>query len=178
LVTSREKLHLRGEQEIAVPPLALPDPGQLPPVERLSQYAAIALFRERVQASQPSFQVTNANAPAVAKICVRWTDYRWQSNWRRRGLKLFPPEALLARLSSRLVLLTGGARDLPADSRRCGTRSPGATICSTRRNRRCSGGGVFVGGCTIEAAEAVCNANAICRWMSSMGWPRWWTRAS
>src|SRR6185436_19406961 len=66
LVTSRAVLHLRGEKEITVPPLALPNPTQLPPLARLSQYAAVALFIERALDVQPDFAVTNENAPAVA----------------------------------------------------------------------------------------------------------------
>src|SRR5262249_45805265 len=68
LVTSRVALHLRGEHEVALRPLALPDPQHLPPPERLSQYAAVALFIERAQGAQADFGVTNATAPAVAEI--------------------------------------------------------------------------------------------------------------
>ncbi|MEP7190120.1 MAG: hypothetical protein ABI901_13085, partial [Roseiflexaceae bacterium] len=71
LITSREHLHLRGEQEVAVQPLALPDLTDLFTLDHLSQYAAVALFLQRAQASQPTFQLTNANAPAVAEICMR-----------------------------------------------------------------------------------------------------------
>ena len=71
LVTSRAVLHLSGEHEFPVPPLSLPDPKHLPDLETLSQYEAVALFIARAQAVKPDFQVTNANAPAVAEICVR-----------------------------------------------------------------------------------------------------------
>ena len=47
LVTSRDVLHLRGEQSFAVSPLAVPDPQRLPPFDRLTQYAAVRLFVER-----------------------------------------------------------------------------------------------------------------------------------
>jgi len=157
LVTSRERLHLRGEQEVAVPPLALPDPGQLPPVERLSQYAAIALFMAHARAVQPIFQLTNANAPAVAEICMRLDGLPLAIELAAARLKLFAPEALLARLSSRLALLTGGPRDLPA--RQQTIRSTIAwsydllTEAEQTLFRRL---GVFVGGCTLAAAEAVC----------------------
>src|SRR5215212_8952271 len=55
LATSRTPLRLYGEQEFPVPPLSLPDPGSLPPVERLTQYGALRLFVERARAVKPDF---------------------------------------------------------------------------------------------------------------------------
>src|SRR5579859_1559305 len=71
LVTSRVLLHLSGEQEFPVPPLAVPDLQQLPDVKALAQVAAVALFIQRAEAAQPDFQLTELTAPAVAEICVR-----------------------------------------------------------------------------------------------------------
>jgi len=71
LVTSREVLHVHAEHEFPVPPLALPDPGHLPDLAALSHYAAVALFLQRAQAVKPDFQLTQANARAIAEICVR-----------------------------------------------------------------------------------------------------------
>src|SRR5207244_7848816 len=71
LVTRRAPLHLQGEQEFPVPPLSLPDPKRLPPIDCLSQYAAVALFIQQARAVKPEFAVTNENAPAVAAICHR-----------------------------------------------------------------------------------------------------------
>jgi predicted ATPase len=112
LVTSRENLHLRGEQEIAVPSLGLPHPSQLPPVERLTQYGRIALFIQHARAIQPTFQLTNANAPSVAEICVRLDGLPLAIELAAARFKLFAPEALLIRLDERLKFLIGGARDL------------------------------------------------------------------
>jgi len=97
LITSREILHLRGEQEMAVPPLALPEPTHLPALEQLSQYAAVALFVQRAQASQPDFQVTNATAP-VAEICARLDGLPLAIELAAARLKLFPPEALASEI--------------------------------------------------------------------------------
>jgi predicted ATPase len=157
LVTSRERLHLRSEQEVAVQPLVLPDPANLPSIDQVSQYAAIALFVARAQASRPDFQLTSANAPTIAAICVRLDGLPLAIELAAVRLKLFEPEALLARLSSQLALLTGGARDLPL--RQQTIRSTiawsydlltGAEQALFRRL------GVFVGGCMLETAEAVC----------------------
>src|SRR5438094_5128087 len=69
IVTSRTVLHVRSEQEFAVPPLTVPDPNSVPDLVALSQYEAVALFISRTRAVKPEFQVTHANARAVAEIC-------------------------------------------------------------------------------------------------------------
>src|SRR5713101_1656429 len=71
LVTSRAVLHIRGEHEFPVPPLALPDLAHLPESEALAEYAAVTLFLQCAQAARPDFQVTPANTRAIAEICVR-----------------------------------------------------------------------------------------------------------
>jgi class 3 adenylate cyclase len=114
LVTSRMALHVRAEQEFAVPPLALPDFKHLPDLVALSQYAAVALFIQQAQAVKPDFAVSNATAPAIAEICVRLDGLPLAIELAAARIKLFPPEALLARLGQRLAVLTGGARDVPA----------------------------------------------------------------
>jgi predicted ATPase/transcriptional regulator with XRE-family HTH domain len=159
LVTSRVPLRLRGEREYGVKPLALPNPLHPPSLERLSQYAALALFIERAQAAQADFQVTNANAPAIAEICARLDGLPLAIELAAARVKLLPPPALLARLQKQLAVLTGGARDL--DARQQTMRNTLAwsykllTLEEQRLFYRLS---VFVGGCTIEAAEAVCIA--------------------
>lgn len=70
LATSREPLHLYGEQEYPVPPLALPDPEHLDP-RALAECESTALFMERARAVRSDFEITAANALDVAKICVR-----------------------------------------------------------------------------------------------------------
>src|SRR5262249_32157051 len=69
LVTSRAVLHLRGEHEFPVAPLAMPDLSAMPlagadMVFSLSQYAAAELFIQQALAARPDFTVTNENAPA------------------------------------------------------------------------------------------------------------------
>ena len=113
LVTSREHLHLRGEHEVAIEPLALPDAGVCDPTV-LTQYDAVRLFIDRAQAVKADFQVTNANVSAVAEICTRLDGLPLAIELAAARVKLLAPEALLARLSSRLQLLTNGQRDLPA----------------------------------------------------------------
>jgi predicted ATPase len=158
LVTSRMVLRLRGEKEYAVPPLALPNPNQLPPPQALSQYAAVALFIQRAQDVKPDFQVTDANAPAVAEICARLDGLPLAIELAARRSKLFAPEALLGRLSNRLPLLIGGARDLPTRQQTIrATIDWSYELLDAREKRLFARLGVFVGGCTLEAVEAVCN---------------------
>src|SRR6202035_4547914 len=71
LVTSRAALHVYGEHEFPVPPLALPDARSMPSVEVLSQYSAVALFIQRAVAAKPDFQLNRENAKAVSEICAR-----------------------------------------------------------------------------------------------------------
>ncbi len=158
LATSREVLHLRGEQEVMVPPLALPDLTHMPPLGQLSQYAAVALFIQRVQASQSSFQVTNATAPAVAEICYRLDGLPLAIELAAARVKLFPPQALLARLDERLSFLTGGARDLPERQQTMrNTIDWSYHLLGDGEQTLFARLGVFVGGCTLDAAEVVCN---------------------
>lgn len=159
LVTSRETLHLRGEQEVTVAPLALPDCTALPPLDQLSQYAAVALFIQRAQAIQADFQITTRTAATVAEICVRLDGLPLAIELAAARLKLFPPDALLTRLGSRLTLLTSGARDLPTRQQRMwDTIAWSYDLLTVAEQRLFRQLGVFVGGATLEAIDAVCTA--------------------
>ncbi len=159
LATSRTALRVYGEQEYSVPPLALPDPKNLPPLETLTQYEAVRLFVERAGAVKPGFGVTNENAPAVAEICVRLDGLPLAIELAAARAKILAPEAMLSRLGSRLKLLRGGARDLPARQQTLrGAIDWSHDLLDGEDRalfRRLS---VFVGGFTLEAAEDVCGA--------------------
>jgi predicted ATPase len=160
LVTSREPLHLSGEHEFPVPPLALPDPGHLPALEALTQVAAVALFIQRAQAVKPDFQVTAANASVVAEICVRLEGLPLAIQLAAARSKLLPPAALLGRLSSRLQLLTGGPRDLPARQQTLrNTIDWSYNLLPAGEQLLFRRLGVFTGGCTLTAAEDVCTGD-------------------
>jgi predicted ATPase/class 3 adenylate cyclase len=114
MVTSREALRVRGEYVYPVPPLAMPRLELKPSLEQLTQYEAVRLFIERAQAVKPEFTVTNENAPAVAEICWRLDGLPLAIELAAARIRMFSPQALLERLGSRLKMLRGGARDLPA----------------------------------------------------------------
>ena len=91
LVTSRALLRLRGEHEFVAPPLSLPDRTHLPSPDRLGQYEAVQLFVERARAARADFALTDANATAVAEICLASTDCPWRSSLRRPASSCFRP---------------------------------------------------------------------------------------
>ncbi len=157
LVTSRIPLHLYSEHEYLVPPLQLPDPQHLPPLERLSQYEAVRLFIQRAQAVKPDFQLTNANAPAVAEICVRLDGLPLAIELAASRVKLLTPQVMLSRLGNRLALLTGGARDLPARQQTLRAAIEWSyNLLAPDEQQLFARLAVFVGGRTLEAVETVC----------------------
>jgi predicted ATPase len=157
IVTSRAALRVSGEYEFAVQPLALPNLKRLPPLPKLASYPAVALFVERARAVKPDFALTEANAPRVAEICVRLDGLPLAIELAAARRKVLSTEALLARLSSRFDLLTGGARDLAARQQTLrgaidwsyGLLSPKEQLLFARM-------AIFVGGCTVDAAESIC----------------------
>ena len=159
LVTSRTSLHLSGEHEFVVPPLALPDLRNLPPPDRLLQYGAIRLFVARAQAAHSAFVMTAENATAIAAICQQVDGLPLAIELAAGRSKLFAPQALLSRLRNRLKLLVGGAQDLPLRQQTLrGTIAWSYDLLGQDEKALFRRLAVFVGGCTLEAAEAVCTA--------------------
>jgi predicted ATPase len=160
LVTSRAALRLSGEHIVVVAPLAVPDPTTVLPATQLMQYAAVRLFVERAQAVAARFRLTDTNAAAVAAICARLDGLPLAVELAAARIKLLPPQALLKRLGSRLKLLTGGARDLHERQQTLrNTIDWSYELLDAGEQALFARLGVFVGGCTLEAAEAVCAAD-------------------
>jgi len=159
LVTSRLPLRLRGEREYPLAPLALPDPRRLPPTDELSQVAAVALFVERAQGARPDFALTADNAPVVAELCARLDGLPLAIELAAARIKLLPPRALLARLSTHSDLLSSGARDV--DERQQAMRNTLAwseNLLSAEERTLFRRLAIFVGGCALESAAVVCVA--------------------
>jgi predicted ATPase len=158
LVTSRVVLRLQAENNYEVPPLTLPPAGDRPSPEELGRYEGIRLFMQRAQAANSRFTITTENTPAVVELCRRLDGLPLAIELAAARVKLLPPEAMLARLGNRLGLLTSGARDLPDRQRTLRATldwSYGLLDLVERSLFACLA--VFVGGWTLEAAEAVCD---------------------
>src|SRR2546423_190807 len=139
--------------------VTLPDLRDLPPPDRLIQYGAIRLFVERAQAVQSAFALTAENDTPIAAICLQVDGLPLAIELAAGRSKLFSPQALLPRLKSRLKLLVGGARDRPLRQQTLrGTIAWSYDLLEEDEKRLFRRLAVFVGGCTLEAAEAVCNA--------------------
>jgi predicted ATPase/DNA-binding SARP family transcriptional activator len=147
LATSREPLHLAGERVYAVPPLRTEE--------------AMQLFAERAEAVKPDFQMTPANEPAVAGICLRLDGLPLAIELAAARIPLFPPQALLARLDQRLPLLTSGGRDRPKRHQTLRAAIDWSHDLLPEPHRTLLARfSVFGGGWALEAAEAVCDGDA------------------
>ena len=159
LATSRAPLRMRGEQEYPVTPLALPAFEQRVILEEAARSPAVRLFVERAQAASPTFALTTENASAVAAICGRLDGLPLALELAAPRIKLLPPSALLARLHHTLPLLTGGGRDAPARQQTLrATIAWSYDLLDEGERALFRWLAVFAGGCTLEAAEAVCAA--------------------
>lgn len=159
LCTSRTALRIVGEHEFFVPPLPLPDLIRLPDIGSFAQNPAIALFVARAQAIHPGFAVTAENLHPLAEICHRLDGLPLAIELAATRIKLFSPAAILARLDRRLPFLTGGHRDAPARQRTLEAAIAWSYDLLDDTEKRCLAQlGVFHGGWTLEAAEAICGA--------------------
>ncbi|GAC1357003.1 MAG: LuxR family transcriptional regulator [Ktedonobacteraceae bacterium] len=159
VVTSRIGLHVRAEHEFVVPPLSVPTLRKLPDLDTLSHYEAVALFIERAQATKPDFQVTNANAPAVAAISAHLDGLPLAIELAAARIKHFSPQTLLSRLEQGLSVLSGGARDLPVRQQTLrGAIAWSYDLLSPEEQQLFRLLAVFVDGWSLEAAEAICLA--------------------
>ena len=162
LASSREYLHVPGETTYPVPALALPDPHQSVTAETLMRYEAVRLFVDRATAVQPSFRVTQASAPALAAICQRLDGIPLAIELAAARVRSMSVEKIAERLSDRFRLLTQGSRtDLPRQQTLRALIDWSYDLLDARERALFEQLSVFVGGFTLEAAEAVAAGSAI-----------------
>ncbi|MDX1415428.1 MAG: LuxR C-terminal-related transcriptional regulator [Candidatus Promineifilaceae bacterium] len=160
LVTGREALHVSGEYDYRVPPLALPAAAGEPSIAELLNVESVALFVQRARMVSRDFRLTEENAAAVTGICLRLDGLPLAIELAAPRIKLFSPKRILARLDSRLELLIRGPRDLPTRQRTLrATLDWSYNLLEQGEQRLFSYLSVFQGGRTIEALQAVCGLN-------------------
>ncbi len=154
LVTSREILHLYGEHEFEVLPLALPQLSQQ--TQAIPSSAAITLFVQRAQAIKPSFVLSQENGRAVAEICIQLDGLPLAIELASARIKLMTAQDILARLQSRLNFLTGGPRNLPIRQQTLrNTLDWSYHLLNEEEQYFFRRLGVLVGSWTLTAAEAI-----------------------
>jgi predicted ATPase/DNA-binding CsgD family transcriptional regulator len=162
LATSREVLGLAGERNFPVPPLSLPDPGRPQAFESVAEYEAIRLFVERARDVVPGFELTKANAPAVARLCERLEGIPLAIELAAARVMVLSVEQISSRLEDSITLLTGGSRTAEPRQRTLRAAIDWSYDLLPEEERvlfrRLS---VFAGGFTLEAAEAVCGGEGL-----------------
>jgi predicted ATPase len=159
LVTSRVRLRLTPEHDFPVPPLEVPDLASAMTDRDVETYASVQLFAQRARAVDPSF-VLSGNVAAVAEICVRLDGLPLAIELAAARVRLLPPPVLLSRLKQRLRILTGGARDLPTRHQALrDTIAWSYDVLREPERRLFARLAAFAGGCTLEAAGAVCGVD-------------------
>ncbi|MCD6034128.1 MAG: hypothetical protein K0S78_6314, partial [Thermomicrobiales bacterium] len=168
VATSRERLSLRGEQELPLPPLALPKAPLRPAtddasaeeasaaIEEVRRAEAVRLFVSRAQSVKPDFEVTAANAASVVEICSRLDGLPLAIELAAARSRLLSPDALLSRFNRRLDLLDRGPHDLPARQQTMrDTIAWSYDLLDPDEQRLFTHLSIFAGGATLEAAAAI-----------------------
>lgn len=156
MVTSRENLRLSMENEVSVPPLAMPQPSDVSDLARLAASPSVQLFAGEARAVQPDFEITADNAQAVADVCVRLDGLPLAIKLAAARVKLFSLADMATRLRDRRAILEASARDIPSRHRtlRAAITWSHALLDPDERIvfRRLS---IFSSPWTFDAAEAV-----------------------
>ncbi|WP_374685513.1 tetratricopeptide repeat protein [Promineifilum sp.] len=159
LATSRIPLSIRGEREYPVDTLAVPAAGAHA-VEELLESEAVRFFVRHAQAARPAFELGPDNAVAVAGICRRLDGLPLALEIAAARIRMLPPAAILKRLDQSMKLLVGGAADLPTRQQTVRNAIDWSyTLLKPEEQALFARLGVFVGGFTLESAEAICNAD-------------------
>jgi len=160
LATSREALHIRGEQTYPVLPLAVPD--RKADFETLQRSEAVQLFVERARLQKPSFSLTEREAPAIAELCTRLDGIPLALELAAARLRSLSVSDINARLHDRFKLLTGGSRvALERQQTLRALVSWSYDLLQAHEQIVLDRLSVFAAGFDLQAAEAVCGADPI-----------------
>jgi non-specific serine/threonine protein kinase len=161
LATSRERLRLSAEQEFPVPPLAIPAPADVADLGRLAANPSVALLLDRARRTNPSFDLTSANALLLASACIRLEGLPLAIELAAARLKVLTPGEMLFRLGNRMKVLAGSMQDVPVRQRALRNAiawsydllDPGEQDLFRRLS-------VFAGGWTLADVASVCAVSA------------------
>jgi predicted ATPase/class 3 adenylate cyclase len=157
IATSREALRIPGEAVYPVPPLSLPGGEARAGPEALSQFESVRLFIERARAAAQTFEVSSANAPAIAEICCRLDGMPLAIELAAAKTRLLSADEILARLGDRFKLLTGGSRTaLPRQQTLRALIDWSYDLLDADERSFLHRLSVFRGGFSLEAAETIC----------------------
>ena len=159
MVTSRASLQLYGEWDYLVPSLTLPDPSQSLSLEQVAAYDAIQLFVERARAVTPEFKLNAENGPTIAQICRMLDGLPLAIELAAARMRWLTPQNILAHMGHRLEVLVEGPKDVPARQQTLRqTIDWSYDLLDAPEKQVFERLAVFVGGCTMPAAEAVCHS--------------------
>ncbi|HET6261863.1 MAG TPA: NB-ARC domain-containing protein, partial [Chloroflexia bacterium] len=157
LVTSRTPLHVSGEYEFDVPPLAVPEESEMVDLNALAHCPSVELFVSRAQAAKARFRLTEDNAHAIAQICVRLDGLPLTLELAAARIKVLEPRTLLSQLGHSLDLLTAGTRDRPERQKTLRQAIAWSyNLLDTGQQTLLRRLAVFEGGCTVDAVQPVC----------------------
>jgi predicted ATPase/DNA-binding CsgD family transcriptional regulator len=157
LATSRERLRLSAEQEFPVPPLAMPAPEDVADLGGLAANPSVALLLDRARRTNPSFDLTSANALLLASVCIRLEGLPLAIELAAARLKVLTPGEMLFRLGSRMAVLAGSTRDVPVRQRALRNAIAWSyDLLDPAERALFRSLSVFAGGWTLADAASVC----------------------
>jgi predicted ATPase/class 3 adenylate cyclase len=160
LATSREGLGIEGERLVPVPPLGMPDVDA--DLAAITRAEAVRLFAERAAAVKPDFRVTAGNAAAVAAVVRRLDGIALAIELAAARVPAMTPAELARRLERSFAVLAAGRRATVGRHQTLRATIDWSFELLAEPEQRLLGRlAVFAGGCTLEAAEAVCGGEGI-----------------
>lgn len=162
LATSREALCIDGETVRQVPSLSLPENRLRPVPGELDRYEAVRLFAERARAASATFELTEANAAAIAEVCRRLDGIPLAIELAAARTRVFPVEQIVTRLDEGFRVLTAGSRTAVSRHRTLEAAIGWSyALLSEEERIMLRRLAVFQGVFTLGAAEAVCAGEGI-----------------